>query len=151
MLWVGVGPVLLVQVPVMVVASIVGVLAVFGPAPVRGQLVDATGATGHRLRRRCTAAPGSACHACCSGSPEISGSTTCITCFRVCRTTACRPVTRPRPPSAASVTSLTLGEALSAPSFALWDEGLGRMVRFPENAMAPSFAAAGKASVGPAA
>jgi omega-6 fatty acid desaturase (delta-12 desaturase) len=37
-----------------------------------------------------------------------------------------------------NVTSLTLREALTAPSFALWDEALGRMVRFPENAAAPS-------------
>jgi omega-6 fatty acid desaturase (delta-12 desaturase) len=43
------------------------------------------------------------------------------------------------PVLAASVTSLTLRQALTAPSFALWDESLGRMVRFPENAMAPSF------------
>ena len=37
------------------------------------------------------------------------------------------------PTLAANVTSLTLREALTASSFALWDEALGRMVRFPEN------------------
>jgi omega-6 fatty acid desaturase (delta-12 desaturase) len=42
------------------------------------------------------------------------------------------------PTLAANVTSLTLREALTAPSFVLWDEALGRMVRFPENAAAPS-------------
>jgi omega-6 fatty acid desaturase (delta-12 desaturase) len=33
--------------------------------------------------------------------------------------------------SFAGVTTLTLREALRAPSYALWDEALGRMVRFP--------------------
>src|SRR4051794_6274628 len=42
------------------------------------------------------------------------------------------------PVLAATVTSLTLHEALRAPSFALWDEHLDRMVRFPENAMVRS-------------
>ena len=42
------------------------------------------------------------------------------------------------PTLATNVTSLTLREALRAPSFALWDEALGRMVRFPENAAAAS-------------
>jgi omega-6 fatty acid desaturase (delta-12 desaturase) len=42
------------------------------------------------------------------------------------------------PVLAASVTSLTLREAFAAPSFALWDEALNRMVRFPENALARS-------------
>jgi acyl-lipid omega-6 desaturase (Delta-12 desaturase) len=35
------------------------------------------------------------------------------------------------PAVASMVTTLTLREALAAPSFALWDEELGRMVRFP--------------------
>jgi acyl-lipid omega-6 desaturase (Delta-12 desaturase) len=35
---------------------------------------------------------------------------------------------------AGSVRTLTLGEALRAPSFALWDETLGRMVPFPRAA-----------------
>jgi omega-6 fatty acid desaturase (delta-12 desaturase) len=37
-------------------------------------------------------------------------------------------------PELGSVTTLTLREALFAPCFALWDEELGRMVRFPRAA-----------------
>jgi omega-6 fatty acid desaturase (delta-12 desaturase) len=41
------------------------------------------------------------------------------------------------PVLAGNVTSMTLREALAAPSFALWDEALGRMVRFPKKGAVP--------------
>jgi omega-6 fatty acid desaturase (delta-12 desaturase) len=36
-------------------------------------------------------------------------------------------------PELACVTTLTFGEALLAPTFALWDEAAGHMVRFPRS------------------
>ena len=79
-------------------------------------------------------------------------STMSTTCSRASRTIASKLATRQRPSLAANVTTLTSAARPCRPEFrALGREASGRMVRFPENAMAPSFAAAGKASVGPAA
>lgn len=41
-------------------------------------------------------------------------------------------------PAFTSVTLLTLRDALRTPCYALWDEALGRMGRFPDRSEAPS-------------
>ena len=131
MLMLGVGPVLLVQLPIIVLASIIGVwifavqhkfddavwarqanwnattAALQGSSYLRlpGMLQWFTGNIGfHHLHHLAPRVPNyrlAACHRAC---PEISG--------------------QARP--------LSLWEALQAPSFALWDEAQGRMVRFAD-------------------
>ena len=136
-LWLGTGPVLLVQVPVMMVASIIGVWlfsvqhrfedslwarqAQWTPlgASLHGSswlrlprvLQWFTGNIGfHHVHHLLPRVPNYRLQACHEAAPTL----------------------------AANVTSLTLRQALSAPSFALWDEALGRMVRFPRRAAALS-------------
>jgi omega-6 fatty acid desaturase (delta-12 desaturase) len=127
----GVGPVLLVQVPIMVVASIIGVWlfsvqhrfegsqwahqAQWTPtaAALHGSswlklprpLQWFTGSIGfHHVHHLLPRVPNYRLQACHEAAPIF----------------------------AANVTMLTLREAIRAPSYALWDEALGRMVRFPQ-------------------
>ena len=132
-LWLGIAAVLSVQLPVMVIASIVGVwlfsvqhrfedslwlrqpqwtplgASLHGSSWLRlpGLLQWFTGNIGfHHVHHLLPRVPNYRLQACHEASPTL----------------------------AETVTSLTLREALAAPSFALWDETLERMVRFPENA-----------------
>ena len=90
MIWlVGVGPFLLVHLPIMLLAASIGVWLFY----VQHQFEHTYGrttATGTCTRRRCTAARTMTCRAFCAGSPPISASTTSITCAAGSPTTGCR-------------------------------------------------------------
>jgi omega-6 fatty acid desaturase (delta-12 desaturase) len=126
----GVGPVLLVQVPIMVVASIIGVWLF----SVQHRFEDSQWA--HQAQWTPTAASlhGSSWLKLPRPLQWFTGSIgfhhvhhllprVPNYCLQACHEAA--------PIFAANVTTLTLREAFRAPSYALWDEVLGRMVRFP--------------------
>lgn len=133
----GTGPVLLVQVPIMVVASIVGVWLF----SVQHRFEDSQwahhaqwtplGASLHgsswlRLPRLLQWFTGNI------GFHHVHHLLPRVPNYRL---QACHEAA---PAFASHVTSLTFREAFKAPSYALWDEDLGRMVRFPNHTAALS-------------
>ena len=76
--WAG-EPVLLVQLPVIAMASIIGVWLFSVQHRFEDSRLGPPERLDRRRRRRCRAVPGCGCRKCCSGSPAISAFTTCIT------------------------------------------------------------------------
>ena len=127
----GLGPVLMVQLPIMVLASIIGVWLF----TVQHRFEESQWARQAEWSHAGASLHGSSC---LRLPPLLQWFTGNIGFHHVhhllpripnYRLQACHEAV---PALAEGVTTLTLREALHAPSYALWDEDHGRMVRFPE-------------------
>ena len=146
MIWlVGVGPFLLVQLPITLLAGSIGVWLFY----VQHQFEDTFWAhdrSGIFTRRRCTAAPIMTCRTSCAGSPPISGCTMSTISVAVSHVTDCREcygITR----SLLRVGRLTLLQSLRCVRMVLWDERRRRLISFREMHILTSVMNRGTAAV----
>ena len=95
MMWlIGVGPFLLVHLPIMLLAASIGVWLFYVQHQFEDTLWGAA-TSGTCTRRRCTAARTTTCRSSCAGSPPISACITSIICAAGFRFIGCRGAARP--------------------------------------------------------
>ncbi len=131
MIWlVGVGPFLLVHLPITLLAASIGVWLFY----VQHQFEETSGRRarpGACTTLRCTAARITTCRGCCAGSRPTSASTTCIICAAASHSIGSLRCCATIPSSARSAASPSC-ESLACVRLALWDEEHRRLISFGE-------------------
>ena len=131
MIWlVGIGPFLLVHLPIMLLAASIGVWLFYIQHQFEHTVWAGDGAWNLR-EAALTAAPITPCRVLCAGSPPISAFTTSTTCAAASPIIACRSCCATIRTSPASA-RLTLLQSLACVRLVLWDEDRQRLVSFRE-------------------